>query len=245
MNCPTFFSAKAFGSVTPRFAPSSWVNGIVIGAVLYAITLATAQTPQSPGVMKATRFVLVDDDGKERAVLGFNGQSVGLYIYPRSGEKDAEPFISLETRETRVVYPTRGEGTQEDARLAIRNGFTPTVGSLSANSIQIMDTKRNERVGLTYINSPSLVFVDRSGYPYVWLRHDETNGVEFEIRSPLGIEGAFEQDIKASLQGEKGDPRIDEALHRSLRFRFTAPPFANPTMALSKDGRAIWNAKGE
>jgi len=238
MNCPTFFSAKAFGSVTPRFAPSSWVNGIVIGAVLYAITLATAQTPQSPGVIKATRFVLVDDDGKERAVLGFNGQSVGLYIYAPNGEKGAEPFISLDsTPVTDKVASTR---------LAIRNGLSETEALVTADFISLRDTKTNERIELSFFKkTPSLEFIDRSGFPYVWLRHDETDGVRFDIRSPLGIEGAFERGFKAYLQGEKLDPRIDEALSRSLRFRCTVPPFAAPALTLHKDGRVIWNAKSE
>jgi len=239
MNDATGLSRNQHSVITLAPNLRTGIAGIAVGAILYAIATAPAQAPQTPSVVKATRFVLVDGEGRERAVLGFNGQSAGLYIDPGVGETGAEPFISLDST------PIEESSKAENTRLTMRNGLTPTEAHVTPNSIGLRDRKKDDWLGLQYVNSPSLAFIDRSGFPYVWLRHDEVGGIQFEIRSPLGIGGAFDREAKAMSRGEKGDPRIDEALHRSLRFRATAPPFADPMITLWKDGRVIWNAKGE
>jgi len=213
-----------------------------IVGIMYAMTLATAQTSQKPDVIKATRFVLVDDEGRERVVIGFNGQSVGLYIHARTPKEGIGPLVVLESA---PIKSAPIDEKAEEASLRILNEITPTVANITANSIGLWDVKKDESIRLSYLNSPALKFTDQSGMPYIYLARSDKVGVEFEMRSPLGIKDAYNDAMRAHLDGKDGDLKIEETWQRSLRFRCVAPPFSPPGISLWHDGHVIWNAKGE
>jgi hypothetical protein len=204
-----------------------------------ALALGLTQTSRTgaENIVKATRFVLVDDEGRERAVLGFKGRRVGLFVLPRRTERIPElVFVGSEGVEGATV---------EDGLVEVRSEIgTPQWSAVRAHSITLHDEEDDHSVGLSCMpKQVALEFRDRSGCPYVSLSHDSVAGTRLSISAPLGIKDAFADEQKAYVKGEKGDPRIARALLNAVRFTLAAPPFDDPSISLSKDGHLIWVAK--
>ncbi len=211
----------------------------VTGASVMTLGLTQGTVADGDRVVRATRFVLLDNDGDERAILGFQKQAVGLFMLPKKPSKDEKEllFVGLERVEG---LPT----IIEYARADLYSQVTPDVhASINANAIGLRDEKEDNGIHLRYFKSPTLEFVDRSGLPYVELSHNDKDGTSFSIRSPLGIKDAFKEGVEASIEKRKADPRIEEAWQKSLRFDCRVPPFSDPDITLWKDGRSLWSAK--
>jgi hypothetical protein len=236
-----------------RLERQNWLLTIgIVGVLLVAMATgplrqilspkpAIAQGANIPRIVEAQGFRLVDQSGKARALLGFKERAAGLYIYPQKPRKDNSPLLSLE------VYPLKAPpGTEieiENASGSFQSGITQSCGTISGNNIGLYGG--DDSIELSYLQYPSLEFVDCSGLPFIELSHNKKDGVDFTIRTPLGIKGALKEGHEALADHKEPDPRIGEAYSRSVRFEFRAKPFADPFMRLSKDGRVIWTALPE
>lgn len=208
----------------------------LVGLCTMAVGVSQRPPEKADKTIRAGGFVLTDDDGKERAILGFRDGRIGLFILPRKPSKEIPELVFVG-----VERPVRD---MEYAWVRLRSEITPAVSAtMSSNVILLRDEHQDSGISLNYSKSPSLEFNDRSGFPYVSLSYDEKGGVRFRIRSPLGVKDAFGEATKAYLDGTQPDPRIEEALNRSLRIDCGAPPFSDPYVKLWKDGQLLWNAK--
>lgn len=200
-----------------------------------------------PSTITATRFVLVDDQGKELAVLGRSpppegrsakGNRVGLSVFPRSVDKEIPEliFVGSEQVDNRpdIEYGKIELGSQVSRAKSM---------SIMAYLLSLSDTDLHEEIEISTIGYPALKFLDRSGTSFVELSHVQKDGVRFSIRAPLGIVGAHDEVVKAHIEGKDIDPKLEEAWRKSLRIDFAAPPFSEPYLRLVKDGKIVWSAK--
>lgn len=205
---------------------------ILLGSIC-VITLGMSQN--AARVVKAQRFVLVDEGGKELAVLGYSDTAFGLYFHART-PKDESPLIAIE------VESMDGAPELEEASLTLRGEVRPTTATIRSYYIGLRNEEDDQSISLDYFKSPSLNFRDESGFPYISLGHTDKGGAEFTVSAPLHIKGAMQKAIRADLEGRPTDPQLNEAYKRSFRFQLAAPPFSDPSMRLLKDGRTLWKA---
>jgi hypothetical protein len=208
------------------------------------LCLAAVQgAPASPGnEVRASRFVLLDAEGKEGAVLGFRDGRHGLYPFGRTPEKDVSPLIAVEVQH---VEATGGSRTAQEiewgAIKALSEVQPKNQATITASSVTLYEESVQNPVELRMGTEPCLEFKDRSGFSFVSISHAEKDGVRLDVHNPLGIKGAWEETAKALANKEALDPRISEAYQRALRFSLVVPPFSDPSLALWRDGRPIWS----
>ena len=81
-------------------------------------------------VIRAKKFVVVDDEGRERATLGMNGDRVGLELFASGGDQPAITLQLLDNGDTRLKL-IRRELTAElklcehDVSVELSNASTP------------------------------------------------------------------------------------------------------------------------
>lgn len=160
-------------------------------AVLIAgATGGAAGTTGEESIHKARGFVLVDEDGRERALLGFRNGGAGVYLYARSPKDDA-PLVTLEVKGAVTQAPSELADV-ETAHAEFRSELLATIARIDPEAIRLSNREKAESVGLSYINSPSLDFRDKSGFPFISLSYShDRQEARFELREPLGIEDAW------------------------------------------------------
>ncbi len=193
--------------------------------------MGQGQTSNDARIIHAQKFVVVDESGKERAILGMKGNTVHLEFHTRMGKQDA-PIITMGT------HNIDGAWKAEYASIAVKGLFSSTT-SISGESVTIYNQKHDGSISLDYLKVPALKFTDKSGMDYMSFSYDDKTGGSLEIRQPLGIEGAWEEIGQAYVEKRPTDSRIEAAFNNSLRMELTAPPFSDPFIRLSKDGRVL------
>jgi hypothetical protein len=197
---------------------------IAVGAVVVFV----GQGKSDPKVIMASRFVVVDEAGTERGVLGMTEHGAALLLYHPDGQR------RVELSESR-----RGAG------MTLRDPGGRSTVTLSASKdtggwIRLMDKRGNPRVFLsTYDRGQVELFfmgrrvarlgMDKYGTPSLTL-HDR----EAVLRASLGV----------SHDGSVALEFVDT--RKEARVAFRTDRTGEPSLSLrNKAGKVIWKAPGE
>jgi len=209
----------------------------IMSALLLIIPILCLLMGQAPAssetsTVKAQRFVVVDETGKERATLGMKGNLVRLDMFTHY-DAPQSPTISIGTEAIESAPKA------EYGRMTMRGFTIASTITITGDGVTIYNTKDDQSLSMQYINSPNISFTDKSGMQYVSLSYTDKHGPCLEIRQPLGIKGAFDEVAKSSVQDKPLDERIESAYYKSLRFELAAPPFGDPFIRVWKDGEVL------
>jgi len=198
------------------------------------ICLLMGQAQASPDSMtvKAQRFVVLDEAGKERATLGMQGKLVRLDMFTHY-DPPKRPAISFGTE------AVESAPMAEYGRMIIRGLTIASTITVTGDGVTIHNSKDDQSLSMEYVNSPIIGFTDKSGMKYMTFSYNDKDGPRLEMRHPLGIEGASDEVAKSSLQDKPLDNRIHSAYYKTLRFEVAAPPFGDPFIRVWKDGEVL------
>jgi hypothetical protein len=133
-----------------------------LGVALTAVFLLAAQAPAPKGkTVEAERFVVVDAEGKKRAVFGVD-KAFAAWDKPRPAlvmyEKEDQPAFALSSE-----GGSTGLYFQEDGET--RLGLAVTKGKFAGLVIYRKPADRKSEIGLFYSDDgkPGLVFNDQNG----------------------------------------------------------------------------------
>ncbi len=110
---------------------------VALGASLLAVAFAVMGAQGSPRPVVAERFVVVDANGTERAVLGMAERGPALRLYDAKGKKRAE--WESEPEETSLLFYGK-RGNEQVALFANEAGF-----GLSSLTLEAVDGKSSFR----------------------------------------------------------------------------------------------------
>lgn len=208
---------------------------VVLLACLGAFVLGSGSAQiAKPNVIRATRFVLLDKDGRERAVLGKRGEKTGLFLFSLNQQTE-EPLVEL------YIEPQEGNLTAAHGRAEFRDDlFSVTNTFISSDTIGIWNSESKHNIYMSNLATGyiSLTLSDRSKMAYIELAHSDTEGPHFKMRAPLGIEDAS----KKMRSRDGNNDALWDAYIRSLRLRVLVKPFTDPEISVWKDNKVMWKA---